>query len=256
MNKFKKVGSALVGFGAIVAGFSYFVILSIPLTALGFAFCILGCVVLIFPEYLVPHQVVKGMISGAVANIEAVLEEFSATYKAIYLPPDEGKVYAFCPLSGNPAHPAVEKIVRARKRIICEVDGHPGIFIYPPGADVMAVSGVIEEESEAEKLGEGKDVSLKTFLPGLENAIGYLLVDFAELASKVEVSFEENRVFLRAKNIKLHVDAPRFIKVLGSPPVSLACCCVAKLTKRWVKVVDEVEEGKWLRAHIEVGEGG
>jgi len=77
MTRFKAVGVGLFGFGSIFAFFSYFVIASIPLTALGIAFFILGAVILIFPPYLVPHQVVRGMISGSVANIEAVLEEFA-----------------------------------------------------------------------------------------------------------------------------------------------------------------------------------
>jgi len=44
MNRFKAIGSGFIGFGGIIASFSYFVILSIPLTALGLAFAILGCV--------------------------------------------------------------------------------------------------------------------------------------------------------------------------------------------------------------------
>ena len=139
MNRLTGVGVGLVGFGAVLAAFSYFVLVNVPLTSLGLAFAILGLVVLILPEYLVPHEVVRGMISGSVANIEAVLEEFGATHKAIYLPPREGKVYAYIPLSGNPSYPEFSEIVNAPKRIISNVDGHPGLFIYPPGSDVVAV---------------------------------------------------------------------------------------------------------------------
>jgi len=244
MNRFTAVGAGLVGFGAILAAFSYFVILSVPLTALGLAFVILGCVVFIFPEYLVPHQVVKGMISGAVANIEAILEEFAITQKAIYLPPREGKVYTFVPLSENPSYPKFSEIVNAPKRIISSVNGHPGLFIYPPGSDVVALSGVTGEEISEEGEREGK----------VENGISHLIVDFAELASKVQVSFEGNRVFLRMRNIKLRVEAPRFTRVLGSPPASIAACVIAQVTKMPVKVVEEKEEGKWVRVVFEVGE--
>ena len=127
MNRFRAVGIALVGFGAILAVFSYFIIASIPLTSLGIAFVILGLVVLIFPEYLVPHQVVKGMISGSVANIEAVLEEFAAIHKAIYLPPRDGKIYAYVPLLANPSYPKLSEIIDVPKRIICNVGA--GILI-------------------------------------------------------------------------------------------------------------------------------
>lgn len=255
MNRFTAMGVALVGFGAILAGFSYLVIGSVPLTALGLAFAILGCVVLIFPEYLVPHQVVKGMISGSVANIEAILEEFAVTQKAIYLPPKNGKVYAFVPLSGNPSYPEVDEIVDAPKRVISNVDGHPGLFIYPPGSDVVALSGVVGEEGEkTEGIKEGKNFSLEDFLPQLENTIGYCLVDFSELVSKIQVNFEKNKVFLGMKNIKLDVEAPRFTRVLGSVPASLAACCIAQVTRMPVKIVEERREGKWVRVVLEVGE--
>lgn len=151
MNRFTAVGAGLVGLGTILAAFSYFVLLSVPLTALGLAFVILGCVMFIFPEYLVPHQVVRGMISGAAANIEAMLEEFAASKKAVYLPPKEGKVYAFVPLSENLSYPKVREIADAPKRVISNVDGHPGLFIYPPGSDVLAVSGVAGEEVSEEE---------------------------------------------------------------------------------------------------------
>jgi len=253
MSRFATVGVGLAGFGAILAAFSYFVLLSVPLTALGLAFLILGCVVLIFPEYLVPHQVVKGMISGSVANIEAILEEFAAAHKAVYLPPKDGKVYAFVPLSRNSFYPEFNRIVDAPKRIISNVNGHPGLFIYPPGSDVVALSGVVEETMGEEREKEGKEFSLEDFLPQLENAISYLIVDFAELASRVQVSFEKNKALLRMKNIKLNVEAPRFTRVLGSPPASLAACVIAQITRMPVKVVEEKGEGKWVRVVLEVG---
>jgi|GEM_PF-610200 len=255
MNRFTAVGVGLVGFGAILALFSYFVLISVPLTTVGLALAILGLVILILPEYLVPHEVVRGMISGSVTNIEAVLEEFGATHKAIYLLPREGKVYAYVPLSGNPSYPEFSEIVNAPKRIISNVDGHPGLFIYPPGSDVVALSGVGRDENieEREEVKENGKPSLDDFLPQVENGISYCIVDFAELASKVQVNFEENKVFLGMKNVKIEVEAPRFTRVLGSIPTSLAACVVAGVSKMPVKIVEEKREGKWLRAVLEVG---
>ena len=261
-GRFLFIGIVFSVFGSGIALFSYFILENIPLSSVGIAFCILGCVLLIFPEYLVPHRVVRGMISGAVTNIEALLEEFSCNLRAVYLPSEKGKVYAFCPLPGNSSYPYpdAEKIKNAPRRIISTIDGYPGLFIYPPGSDVVALSGVVEEKEEREEGSyledvkqDGKDFSFENFLPQLENAIDYLLVDFSELASKVLVGFEKNRVFLQAKNIKLDVDAPRFTRVLGSPAVSLAACVIAQVTKMPVKVAEEKGEGKWIRAVFEVG---
>ena len=255
MNRLTGVGVGLVGFGAILGLFSYFVLVNVPLTTLGVAFAILGLVVLILPEYLVPHEVVRGMISGSVTNIEAVLEEFGATRKAIYLPPREGKVYAYVPLSGNPSYPELSEIVNAPKRIISNVDGRPGLFIYPPGSDVLVLSGVAKDESidEGEQIDGNEKPPLEDFLPEVENGISYCLVDFAELASKVQVNFEENKVFLGMKNVKVEVEAPRFSRVLGSVPASLAACVIAKVSRMPVKIVEEKREGKWLRAVLQVG---
>ena len=54
------------------------------------------------------------------------------------------------------------------------------------------------------------------------------------------------------RNVKLDVEAPRFTKVLGSVPTSLAACCIAQVTKRPVRVVEEKQEGKWVRAVFKV----
>jgi len=255
MNRLTGVGVGLVGFGAVLAPFSYFVLVNIPLTTLGVAFAILGLVILILPEYLVAHEVVRGMMSGSVANIEAVLEEFGAAHKAVYLPPREGKVYAYIPLSGNPSYPELNHIVNAPKRIISNVDGHPGLFIYPPGSDVLVLSGVAKDESieEGEQIDGNEKPSLDDFLPEVENGISYCLVDFAEIASKVQVNLEENKVFLGMKNVKIEVEAPRFTRVLGSVPTSLAACVIAKVSKMPVKIVEERREGKWMRAVLQVG---
>lgn len=255
MNRLTGAGVGLVGFGAVLAPFSYFVLVNVPLTTVGLALAILGLVVLILPEYLVPHEIVRGMISGSVANIEAVLEEFGATHRAIYLPPREGKVYAYVPLSGNPSYPEFSEIVNAPKRIISNVDGHPGLFIYPPGSDVVTLSRVGRDESidGGEQIDRNEKPSLEDFLPEMENGISYCLVDFAELVSKVQVNLEKNKVFLGMKNVKIEVEAPRFSRVLGSIPTSLAACVVAGVSKMPVKIMEEKREGKWLRAVLEVG---
>jgi len=242
MNKFTEVGIGLTGLGGVLAAFSFFVLGSIPLSALGFALLILGLVIFIFPQYLVPHQVVKGMLLGAVSNIEAVLEEFGATHKAIYLPPREGKMLAYVPLSGNPAFSEIEKMTEGPKRILVRVDGHPGLFIYPPGAEVVALSGVVDAEMDGGTGGEAV----------IENGIGYCLVDFSELASRVQVSLEGDRVFLRLRNVKVQVEAPRFIKVMGSLPSSLAACVIAAVARKPVRVLEEKKEGRWFKAVFEV----
>jgi len=149
----------------------------------------------------------------------------------------------------------VDKIKNAPRRVMSFVDGHAGLFIYPPGSDVVSLSGVLGEEgAEGEIKGRDEDFSLDDSLSQLESAVSYLLVDFAELTSKVQVSFEKNKVFLRMRHVKVNIQAPRFVRVLGSLPASLGACCIAHITGRPVRVLEEKGEGRWQSVIFEVGE--
>lgn len=268
MNRLNALGLGLVVVGAILAPFCYLVIYSIPLTVLGIALAIIGIVMLLTPQHLIPHQVVKALIIGSINNIEAILEEFNASHKAIYLSPKEGRIYAYVPLLVNPTLPTSIEIEKARRRVITYVNESPGLIIYPQGSEVVKLAG-LSEISDPESA-----------LYNIESNLSYVLLDFTELVSGVRANIlkaqfiepdkeiepdkkseteskkalKSARINLELKGVKIQSETPRFTRVLGSLPLSLAACVVAAAMQKPVKILNESRQKRKITALLEVGE--
>src|SRR5579884_306098 len=91
-NSYQLLGSILAGFGIIFSILSYFVIGSIPLTALGIGCLIIGVASIMLPPNPVPKSMVREMLRNSATNIEALWKEFKVKGKVFYFPPREGKV--------------------------------------------------------------------------------------------------------------------------------------------------------------------
>ncbi len=70
LDNYSYLGLGLMGFGVPFAGFSYWVLLNIPLTSLGLATVILGVTLLLVPSNPVPRQHIRAMVEGSLVNIE------------------------------------------------------------------------------------------------------------------------------------------------------------------------------------------
>jgi len=235
-DRFVIFGWGLTSFGIFFSAFCYFIIYSIPLTALGLGCIIIGLTISLIPPHPIPNKVVKTILIGSIASIEAILEEFNANQEALYLPPQEGKIYAYIPLTANPKIPAIAQIQRAPKRVITYVDGNPGLIIYPPGSDLITLSRLNIESGGS--------------LSDIEGILSDILIDFTELVSKVNVTVKNNEVTIQLKEIKVDVKAPRFTRILGSLPFSIAACVIVALTRKPVKVTDEQKKGKTVTATL------
>lgn len=262
MNRLNALGLGLIVAGVIFAPFCYLVIYSIPLTMLGTASAIIGIVMLLTPHHLVPHQVVKALITGSTNNIEAILEEFNANHKAIYLPPREGRIYTYIPLLINPTVPTSREIEKAPRRVITHINGSPGLIIYPPGSEVVKLAGLSEASDP------------QSALYNIESNLSYVLLDFTELVSGVKVNIlkaqfiepdkesetefkkalKSARINLELKGVKIQSETPRFTRILGSLPLSIAACVVATATQRPVKILSESRQHRKITALLEVGD--
>lgn len=201
-------GLALAFFGGVFAPFSYWILLSVPLTAFGLACVILGVTIVLLPSSPVPKRAIRAMVEESCVNVEALLEEVNATEKALYLPPRKGRVYAFVPLKSNPHVPDAGEVMRAPLRVITEAGGSPGLMVFPPGSELIKLSG----------LASGF---------GLEDGLRHVLVDFVEAVESVKAVTEGDMVIVDLVKPRLSTDFERFRMVLGSPVVSVAGCVVA-----------------------------
>lgn len=225
-------GLALTPSGAILAYFSHFIASNVPLTALGLACVILGSSIALTPSSPIPRLAVKAMLEGASLNLEALLEEFNVDEKAVYMPPRDDRVFAFIPLSSNPASMEAEEAAKAPLRVLTSVGGKLGLMVFPPGSEVTKLAGV-------------------TLGLSVEEAVNLALVEFLEGADSVKAVKEGDKITVEIVNPIIEIELPRVKRSLGSLPVSLAGCALAQSVGRPIVFSKETADGKKIKAEFE-----
>lgn len=225
-------GVALTLFGAVLALFSHYIAGNIPLTALGLACIILGSSIALTPSSPVPRLAVKAMLEGASLNLEAILEEFNVEGKAIYMPPRDGRVFAFIPLSSNPSSVEVEEAARAPLRVLTSLGGKLGLMAFPPGSEVVKLAGV--------PLGSS-----------VEEAVNLALVEFLEGADSAKAVKEGEKIIVEIANPIIEAELPRVKGSLGSLAVSVAGCALAQSLGKPIRFSSEMVEGRKIKAEFE-----
>jgi hypothetical protein len=238
VDRYVALQIGLLIFGFPLAAYSYFILSNVPLLALGLACIILGATAMLIPSSPVPTHTVRAMVEGACVNIEALLEEFDASEKAVYLPPRDGRVYAFVPLRANPGASLAWAAMEAPMRVVTEAGGEPGLMVFPPGSEVVRLSMISPEA-------------------GVEEALNHVLVDFLEAVGSVKAVSEGGRVVVDLEKTRFETEFPRFRQVLGSIVVSTSGCVLSTVLGIPVLLQDEqVERGKTRAVFTEVAEGG
>lgn len=233
MDKLSFFGLAITCFGIPITIVSFAVFSHTGLFAFGLACTILGGTILLTPWNPIPEPPVKGMMEGSCLNIEALLEEFNAEEKAIYLPPEEGGVYSYSPLASNPEPSSLKDVMKAPRRIVTDAGGGPGLLIFPPGSELIKHSGI------------DQDV-------GLEAALDYVLVDFVELVESLQVIDRGEVIEIVLNNPRIDTEFSRFRRVLGSLPVSVAGSVIAFSLNSPVKFEGEDFEESEITARFRV----
>jgi hypothetical protein len=228
----------LIVFGGPFAAFSYLVLLNVPFTALGLACVVLGATLMLTPSSPVPVHTIRAMVEGSCVNVEALLEEFDARWKAVYLPPRDGRVYAYVPLTRNPGASAAWAAMGAPLRVVTEVEGEPGLLVFPPGSEVVRLSMLSPDA-------------------GIEEALNHVLVDFVEAAESVKAVREGGRVVVDIKTSRVETEFPRFRMVLGSLCTSIVGCVLSTVLGVPLLVQDEQVDGRSIRViFLEVPRAG
>jgi len=215
-------GTALAIFGTILALFFHFILQIVPLTALGIAAIILGTTIAITSPQPLPKETIQLLINNTIQNIEALLEEFTTIEKAIYIPKEE-KIYAYIPL--NPTEIDTNQIKKTPNRLIVKVGEHYGLQLIPPATELIKTLN-LESPEEI----------------NIEDTLRTILVDLTDLAEGVKTVFKNNTIIIEITGIKLEIDAPRYIEILGSLQASIAATTIAAVLKKPVKILEEKPE--------------
>jgi hypothetical protein len=229
LDRYSGLGLGLIVFGAPSAVYSYVVLLNTPLTALGLACVVLGGTLLLVPGSPVPRETVRAMVEASCVNVEALLEEFDVRGRGVYLPPKDGRGYVYVPLKGNPGVGGASAAMRAPTRVFVKVEGEPALMVFPPGSEVVRLSGLGGEA-------------------GVEEALGFVLVDFLEAVHGVKAIREGGRVVVEYSRPVVGTGFPRFVAVLGSLPVSIGGSVLASVLGAPVELVEEESSPGRIRA--------
>jgi hypothetical protein len=230
-GRYEVAGLSLLTAGIFLSLIFYLVLGSVPFTAMGLALVIVGATVALLPEEVVPRRAVKSMLRGATYGIEAMLEEFNASGKAVYAPPRDGLVAAYVPLTSGTATSSAGD---SPKRMITMFGGRPALMVYPPGADVVRAAQLGDEAK-------------------LEESLQLVLADTAELCSSLRATVTGETVAMEMWNPKVKTEAPRYVSSLGSLQASLAACVIATVMKKNVVVTEERPVGKKVLATFSLG---
>lgn len=220
IDRYMGAGIILVIFGLVFSFYSYLVIYEVVYISISLACLIIGFTILMIPSDPVPLGTVRAMIEGATINVEALLEEFDVKLNAFYLPPRDGRVYCYIPLSGDFEKSYLSKVLSAPLRVVTEVGGVSGLIVFPPGSEIVRLSMF------------SGDI-------GVEDALNYVLVDFLEAADSVKMVQEGDGIVVQIAKPRISTDFPRYNKSLGSLTTSIAGCIISYVIGQPIKYLSE-----------------
>lgn len=247
-------GYGLAAFGAGLAGFSWYVIQSTPMTALGIGIAVVGGSIAITPTAPVPSKTVRKLLEGSLANIEALLEDTGATKRGYYVPAslaaegvagEAGDHGGKAPAGGVPVggvrvfvplREGEEKVPSSWRAggLVVELEGMQYLVVHPPGYLLL----------------ENEELS-----GDLESLMHEYLVEQTGLVESVRVvEGGGSSVLVELKRPRTRTGHGRVARVLGSLEAGTAAVIAASAKGRVARVASEYEsvDGKRKRAVIEL----
>ena len=227
-NPYRVLGLGLCIAGAIFAPVSYFIINSVPLTAVGISAIMIGFTSIALADtrpYISP-EACQLILRTGMENTAALLEELGLRSKAIYLPSvmRDGHPQALIPLvEGVDVQWVREKI--------------PGRLIvrYGVNPDDMAISVTTPGSINIDLL-ESK--------PGptsgeIEAAATYILTGVLDIADSVTVSLKDARLDVEVSGSRLYYEDIWYYRCLGSPIASIVAAISSEALGKPIRVSDE-----------------
>ena len=222
------MGLGLCLAGTIFAPVSYFIINSVPLTAVGISTIVIGfvCIALANTRPYVSPEASELMLKTGMENTAALLEELGIRSKAVYLPSTmrDGHPQALVPLVEN------RQIQLVKNKI-------PGRLIvrYGLNPDDMAIAvttpGSINIDMLETKPGPTSDE--------IEAAATYILTGVLDIANSVTVNLTDAQVDVEVSGSKLHYEDIWYYRCLGSPIASIVAAISSEALQKPVRIREE-----------------
>lgn len=237
------VGIDFLVVGITISALGYIFAQSISIAAFGLDLAIIGALVILIVPESVPQDAYKALLKDSISNIEVILEESMLKERAYFIPTADQKVRAMIPLSSatasvseNPSSATlIQSVSKAPVRFISRYGGLDGLFLYPPGNEIVHLSKVSQDDD-------------------LEVAVRHAIIELSDLASSVVVLEDKGSKIIKVQisKPKLASDSPFFNESLGSPVSCVACCVITAVKGLPVRITDEKVDRGLIRLTLQV----
>ena len=227
-NPYRILGLGLCLAGAIFAPITYFVISSIPLTAIGLSTVVIGivCIALANTRPYVSPEACELILKTGMENTAALLEELGLRSKAVYLPSTmrDGHPQALIPLVEN-------------KEILLVQGKIPGRLIvrYGVNPDDMAIAVTTPGSINIDML----ETKPGPTASEIQAATTYILTGLLDLANSVTVEITDAQVNVEVSGSRLHHEDIWFYRCLGSPVASIVAAISSEALEKPVRIREE-----------------
>ncbi len=240
-NPYRILGLGLCLSGAIFAPISYFIINSVPLTAMGISAIMIGftCIALANTRPHISPEACQLILKTGMENTAALLEELGLRSKAVYLPSAmrDGHPQALVPLVEG------EDIQWVKKKI-------PGRLIvrYGVNPDEMAIAVTTPGSINIDMLETRPGPTSSE----IEAAVSYILVSVLDIANSVTVTLADKRINVEVSGARLHYEDIWYYRCLGSPIASIAAAISSEALQKPVRITEESYSKGKSRVILEV----
>jgi hypothetical protein len=227
-NPYRKLGIGLCLAGAIFAPVSYFLVNSIPLTAVGMSAIMIGftCIALANARPYLSPEACQLMLKTGMENTAALLEELGLTGRAVYLPSSmrDGHPQAIVPLTDTSPVQITERTIPGRL-----------IVRYGLKPDDMAISVTTPGSINIEMLESAPGPSSEE----IESAINYILTGVLDIADSASVTMADSRVDIEIRNPRLIYEDVWYYRCMGSPIASITAAISTEALGKPVRITEE-----------------
>jgi hypothetical protein len=207
----------------------YFIVGSIPLTAVSLSAIMLGftSIALSNARPYVSPEACQMLLTTGMENTAALLEELGLRNKAVYLPSSsrDGSPQAIVPLVDSDITPSFRD--KLPGRLIVRYGNNPesmAIAITTPGS----ISIKLLESRPGPTTGE------------IESALTYILTGVLDIADSVTVNMTDSHVNVDVRGTRLQEENVWYHHCIGSPVASIAAAITSEALGKPVKIDREI----------------
>jgi hypothetical protein len=227
-NSYRILGLGLSFGGAFFAPVAYFLLNSVPLTAVGMSTLIIGiiCIAIANTRPYISPEACELILKTGMENSAALLEELGLKSKAVYLPSvmRDGHPQALVPLMDG------REINLAREKF-------PGRLIVRYGLSPDDIAIAVTTPGSI-------NIDMLETKPGptaaeIESASSYILTGVLDLADSVSVSINDSTISAEIKGARLHYEDIWYYRCLGSPIASIVAAISSEALGKPVRIKEE-----------------